>query len=102
MTQIPAVGAAQAPRDSAHDARLRRTAQQLEGVFVQQLFKAMRDTVPENELAGGGLGEEIFTGLMDQNVADSAAGRWERGLGGAIYRQLSARTESATAQQVKP
>jgi peptidoglycan hydrolase FlgJ len=93
MNEIGRLTAA-AAHQTGQDAKLRRTAQQLESVFVEQLFKAMRATVPENDIAGGGFGEEVFTGLMDQHVAEGAALRWERGLGAALYRQLRARTES--------
>jgi flagellar protein FlgJ len=75
------------------DARLRRAAQQMEGVFYAQLLRAMRETVPQ-EGARGGTGEEIFTGLLDEKVAETAAARAERGVGAALYRQLRARIES--------
>lgn len=83
----------------AEDARLKKAAQQMEGVFVQQLFKAMRETVPDGELARGGMGEEIFTGLLDQQVAESAALGWERGLGASLYRQLRAQMHVPTAEE---
>ena len=35
------------PVVQSDDARLKKTALQLEGVFVQRLFAAMRDTVPD-------------------------------------------------------
>lgn len=73
---------------SPEEARLRRASRDLEGIFVEQLFKAMRDTVPEGGVLSGGTGEEIFTTLLDQHVAGEAAARWERGLGDAVYRQL--------------
>ena len=50
--------------------KLRETAGQLEGLFVQQLFKAMRETVPTGDgIVSGGAGEDMFTGLMDQHLA---------------------------------
>lgn len=70
--------------------RLRRASRQLEGVFVEQLFKSMRSTVPEGGVAAGGAGEEMFTAMMDQHVAEQATAHWERGLGEALYRQLRA------------
>lgn len=81
------------------DLRLRRSAQQLEGVFVEHLFKAMRDTVPEGGLVNGGSGEEIFTSLLDRHLADQLPAAWDRGLGGSIYRQLRAviTTDNAAA-----
>ena len=73
---------------SSEDAKLRRAAQELEGVFVQELFKAMRETVPEGGIVDGGPGEEMFSSMMDQTISSEAASGWERGIGAALYRQL--------------
>jgi flagellar protein FlgJ len=73
---------------SADEQRLRKAASQLEGVFVEQLFKAMRETVPQDGLTSGGAGEEIFSGLMDQHLAEAVPGQWQDELGEALYRQL--------------
>jgi len=75
---------------SARDLRLRETARQLEGVFVQQLLKAMRETVPEGGLLSPSSGEEMFTALFDERVAQAAAGQQENGLGAVLFRQLRA------------
>ena len=84
-----AAAAAQRAADRATEhARLRRAAKDLEGVFVEQLFKAMRETVPEGGMVGGGNGEEMFTTLLDQRLSALTPERWEGGLGSAVYRQL--------------
>jgi len=71
------------------EAKLKKTAKQLEGVFVQQLFKAMRETVPQDEGAvSGGTGEDMFTGLMDQHLAADTPTQWAHGLADAAYKQL--------------
>ncbi|MEX2584024.1 MAG: rod-binding protein [Gemmatimonadota bacterium] len=70
------------------DAKLRQAAKDLEGVFVAELFKAMRATVPEGGVVDGGMGEEIFTGMMDQHLAPLTAEGWQGGIGEALYRQL--------------
>jgi flagellar protein FlgJ len=81
----PAAPVATDPRD----AKLKQAAQNLEGLFVQQLFKAMRETVPEQEgIVSGGAGEEIFTELLDQHLAAETPKHWEGGLSDAIYRQM--------------
>lgn len=75
------------------DATLMKTASQLEGLFVQQLYKAMRETVPQQEGAvSGGAGEDIFTGLLDQHLATETPKQWDRGLAQALYRQLNRAT----------
>lgn len=87
------IGASDGIRREA-DAELKKVAQQLEGVFIEQLMKAMRSTVPEGDLGRGGAGEDIFTGLMDQQVSDAAAARGHGGLSAAIYRQMRARIQT--------
>jgi flagellar protein FlgJ len=59
-------------------------------VFVQQLFKAMRETVPKDGFTDGGAGEDIFTGLMDEKIATHVPAHWDRGIGESLYRQLRA------------
>jgi len=71
------------------DATLLKSASQLEGMFVQQLYKAMRETVPQQEgIVSGGAGEDIFTGLLDQHLAAETPKQWEHGIAQALYRQL--------------
>ena len=69
-------------------AKLRKAAHQLEGVFLGHLFQAMRDSVPAGE---GGAGQEMFTSMLDDELATRAADQLHRGLGEALYRQLSRR-----------
>jgi flagellar protein FlgJ len=87
------------PSDDA--ARLRKAAAEVEGVFMQQLFKAMRETVPADGLFDGGSGESMFTEMLDAQVADAAASRQKHGLGEALYRQLS-RALALPAEPVAP
>jgi peptidoglycan hydrolase FlgJ len=89
----PGLGAAKLPD---RNLKLQQTAQKLEAVFVEHLFKAMRETVPEGGLIDGGSGEEIFTSLLDRHLADQVPSGWDRGLGAAIYRQLQS---SVTTEQ---
>ncbi len=71
------------------DAKLKKAVGDLEGVFVQQLFKAMRETVPQGDgIVSGGSGEDIFTSLMDQHLAAETPHQWQGGIGEALYRQL--------------
>ena len=91
MTRIqgPPASATQ-PSLTADEQRLRAVTKQLEGVFVQQLFKAMRETVPQDGFTDGGAGEEIFTGMMDETMATHVPNQWDRGIGESLYRQLRA------------
>ncbi len=87
----PAVGLARrgaAGGRSDETARLRNVAHQFEGIFVAQLFREMRATIPADEADPG---QDMYTGLMDDALANQAAERSTRGLGEALYRQLAAR-----------
>ena len=78
--------------------KLRKAAADLEGLFVSQLFRAMRETVPKNEgIVSGGSGEEIFTGLMDEHIAAETPSHWGGGISEALYRQLSRGLPAASA-----
>ena len=89
------VGTTPAPSEQA---RLRQASRDLEGVFVEQLFKAMRETVPENSLFDGGAGEEMFTSMMDSHFATQVPEQWQSGMGEALYRQLRAALGGAAGE----
>ncbi len=81
------------------DATLLKTAGQLEGMFVQQLYKAMRETVPQQDgIVSGGAGEDMFTGLLDQHLAAETPKQWEHGMAQALYRQLRHGTPADATQ----
>ena len=73
------------PRETA----MRKAAADLQGLFVQQMYKAMRESVStEGGLVERSQGEEMFAGLMDERFAADTGTRWHRGLGDAIYRAI--------------
>lgn len=77
--------------------RLKETAAQLEGIFVRQLFAAMRETVPTDGITHGGAGEEMFTAMMHEHIADELPSRWDRGIGAQVLAELR-RTEGTPSQ----
>ncbi|WP_291316430.1 rod-binding protein [Desulfuromonas sp.] len=84
------------PEKSGQDPKaLRNTCQEFEAIFVQQLFKGMRSTVPEGGLMENGMKGEVFRDMMDMEIARSAASGKGLGIAEALYRQLlDAPTES--------
>ncbi|MGH7505952.1 MAG: rod-binding protein [Longimicrobiales bacterium] len=83
----PTTAAATTPL-SPEETRLRQACAQMEGVFLAQLMKAMRETVPHDGVVDGGNGEDMFTAMLDEHVSAVASARQERGLGAALFRQL--------------
>ena len=91
------------PRD-ARAGKLQGTARQLEGVFVLQMLKAMRATVPKGGIAETSNGEETFTSMLDQKLADRIPAQWKHGLTDALTKQLMERemTTRAAAASITP
>ena len=90
-------GAPAAPNATDAEHRLRSAALALEGMFVTQLLRAMRETVPEDQLTGGGAGEEIFTAMFDEHMAAEAPARWRHGMGESLFQQLRGAVSQASA-----
>ena len=85
---VDILAALKSGRIQEKDAQLRAATALLEGSFYQELFKAMRGTVPEGGVISAGAGQEMFEGLLDQSIAESAALSSDRGLGAHLYRAL--------------
>ena len=86
---------AKATMDRDH-ARLHKAAQDLEGIFIGELFKAMRATVPDDGLLSQAPGQDLFQGMMDDRMAALQAERSKGGLSESLYRQLSRRLPNAS------
>lgn len=78
---------AESPRE-----KLKQASHDLEGLFVNELFKAMRATLPEEGgILGSAPGQDLFQGMMDEKLAAMYATKSNHGIGDALYRQLSRR-----------
>lgn len=75
-------------------AKLHKAAQDLEGIFIGELFKAMRATVPDDGLLSQAPGQDLFQGLMDDRIASLQSERSKGGLSESLYRQLSRRLDA--------
>jgi flagellar protein FlgJ len=64
----------------AAERALREAARGFEAIFMQMLLKSMRSTVHPSEFFHGGRGEDVFTGVLDEQLAGAVAGG-PRGLG---------------------
>ena len=68
---------------------LREAARGLESLLFRQLFKAMRATAKPGGPWSGGRGGAVFSDLLDQALAKSAASGAGLGLEKALARRLS-------------
>jgi len=69
--------------------RLTKACSDFEAIFVEQLFKTMRASVPESGLLDGGRAEEIYTSMLDQQIArEMALGQGSLGLAHQMRSKL--------------
>lgn len=73
---------------SKEDKALKEAAKQFEALFIYQMFKQMRETVSKDGLIEKSMGEEIFQGMLDQQISQKAAEGNGIGLAEMIYKQL--------------
>jgi flagellar protein FlgJ len=92
---------ASATLDKPHQ-QLKQACQQFEGYFLDMMFKEMRKTVPSDPLLGDQDNQQqIFTGMMDQTLADAMSQRGDLGLSQMLYNQM-APTLGTTASSSLP
>lgn len=99
MNTIRATPGLLAPTQTTPQERLRQSALQMEGIFVQRLFAAMRDTVPQDGIVPQSSAQDTFTSLFDEKLAEQVPTQWSgsHSLAQALYQQLSQRLAPAAA-----
>lgn len=76
---------------SKEDKQLKDAAKQFEALFVYQMFTKMRESVVKGGLLEESMGENIFQGMLDQEISVKAADTGSLGLAEMIYQQLKRR-----------
>ncbi|WDN90016.1 flagellar protein FlgJ [Desulfosarcina sp. BuS5] len=70
------------------DAALNRTCVEMESLFICQLFKEMRATIPKSGFISGGRAEEVYRSMLDSELAKELAKRNGLGLAPMLRSQL--------------
>ncbi|MHB1551254.1 MAG: rod-binding protein [Vulcanimicrobiaceae bacterium] len=72
-------------------AQLHKAATQLEGVFLEMLFKSMRDTVPKSSIFGkASNSEHIYQSMLDDRQAQTMAQSGSFGIAKILEAQMRA------------
>jgi Rod binding domain-containing protein len=102
----PDEGRMEALRRAAPGSGTKAAAQELEVLFLTQLLRAMRKTVPENDFLPASPARNVLDGAFDRAVAASMAERDPLGLverlgGQDGLKSQGGSAETATGQQQK-
>jgi Rod binding domain-containing protein len=79
--------------------QLRTLTQEFESLFIQQMLNAMRQSVPEAKLMGGGSGEKMFRALLDEEFSRQSAFAGGMGIADLLYSQLGSRFDYFTTTE---
>jgi len=83
------------PNALSDDAKKWKAAQDFEAIFIHQMLKSMRNTVPKDEEMS--TGRRIFTEMLDEQIANTASRTNSFGLAQIIYKELAGK--DATSPQ---
>ena len=70
------------------EGKLRKTCGDFESIFIAQMLKEMRKTVPKSGLLDGGSQQDMYLSLFDEELSKSLAKRGGLGLGKVLYQSI--------------
>ncbi len=77
--------------------KLKKACTEFESLFIQEILKFMRQTIPASGLAGPGAGKEVYQSLLDQELSKNLAKKGGLRIGEMVYRQMLRKEEKKTA-----
>ena len=80
---------------------LEKTCSELESLFISYLLKQMRATVPKSGFMGGGQAEEIYSSMLDAQLARELSRERGIGISSLLLNRLGADPAGMKAKAVK-
>ncbi|UTW57614.1 rod-binding protein [Kordiimonas sp. SCSIO 12603] len=72
----------------ANEKQLRKTAEDFEAVFLGQMLKPMFETIESDGFFSGGHAEEVYRGMMVEEVGKSISKAGGVGIAESVYQEL--------------
>lgn len=72
----------------AGDIQLQRACSEMESLFLNHLLQKMRATIEKSDFLGGGQTEELYTSMLDGEIARNLARAGGIGLASVLQQQL--------------
>ncbi|MBF0118068.1 MAG: rod-binding protein [Desulfobacterales bacterium] len=86
------------PKENA-DEKLKKACKDFEAVFINEMFKAMRKTVPGDDIFGKSFARDTYEDMYYNEVATKMSKGEGFGLADTMYRQLSHKFKKTTAKE---
>lgn len=85
MSTVSSVSSVAGVTPPTVDPKLKKVAQQFEGIFLQELFKGLEHEPEEGDIQGDSQASQTFSQLHHQALSDQAAGGM--GIADLVYHQ---------------
>lgn len=82
-------------RAASPESKMVSACKEMESMFIQNMFKEMRASIPKSGLLSGGKSEEMFTDMLDAELAKSFSASGGIGLASIVQNQLESMKETA-------
>ena len=86
---VDKINKAKTENSDKNDKKIRETCQEFESVFISYLLKNMRKTIPNSNTEGDEFSRDIYTSMMDEEIAKAVAKGSGIGLADTLYYQLT-------------
>jgi len=83
------------------DLQLKEACSELESLFIYYLFKEMRATVPKSGFVSGGRAEDIYTSMLDFQLAKELSDKGGIGLSSLLLKQLDNKSTHIENRNIK-
>jgi flagellar protein FlgJ len=80
---------------SRQEKKLRKACADFESIFLYQMFKTMRNTIPQSGLTNKMTGKDTYQMMMDQKISEELAKKGGMGLQGVLFNQLHKTNKAA-------
>lgn len=77
-----------ATRSVSQDSKINSACEDMEALFIQNMFKEMRASIPKGGLISGGKAEEMFTTMLDAEMAKTFSASGGIGLSSMFRKQV--------------
>ena len=75
---------------NSSEEELKKAVNEFTSIFLNQMFKSMRSTIPEGGLIDGGFAEDVFTDMYDQEISKLGSKQSNfSGLNQILFEQLN-------------
>ena len=74
-------------RTASQDAKIKAACTEMESLFIQNMFKEMRASIPKGGLTSGGKAEEMFTDMLDAEMAKTLSASGGIGLSSLVQNK---------------